>query len=81
MTAFNPGEENNSRLDWKILRDGSVALYRNDDFLEEDVDWLRSKGYKIVLFDCMIGIPRFKCTIHSKTPYRFPHITVETSTP
>jgi RNAse (barnase) inhibitor barstar len=52
MTAFSEGEENERRLDWTILRDGSIALYRRDDFLEEAVNWLSSHGYRIVSFDC-----------------------------
>jgi RNAse (barnase) inhibitor barstar len=52
MTAFSTSEENDNCLDYTILRDGSIALYRRADFLEEDVNWLRSNGYKIVSFDC-----------------------------
>jgi RNAse (barnase) inhibitor barstar len=52
MTAFTLEEEAEDRLDWRILRDGSISLYRNNQFLDDDVSWLRSNGYRIVSFDC-----------------------------
>jgi RNAse (barnase) inhibitor barstar len=52
MTAFTSEEETEDRLDSRILRDGSICLYRNNQFLEDDVSWLRSNGYRIVSFDC-----------------------------
>ena len=52
MSVFKTDEGNENSLDWKILRDGGIALYRNQDFLSEDTNWLRSNGYKVVTFDC-----------------------------
>ncbi|HEV2276242.1 MAG TPA: barstar family protein [Acidobacteriaceae bacterium] len=50
MVAFARGDE--GRLDWKILRDGSIALYRNPRYIEEDIEWLRRNSYEIHSLDC-----------------------------
>jgi hypothetical protein len=50
MVAFRQDEEN--RLDWQIMRDGSVTAYRNTIYLREDVEWLRRNGYEVYSFEC-----------------------------
>jgi hypothetical protein len=52
MTAFGDDEETTTRLDWQILRYGSVSLYLRPEYLNEDVDWLRRHGYQIFVCDC-----------------------------
>ncbi len=52
MAVFGEYEENKKRLDWQILRSGSVALYLQPEYLNEDVDWLRQHGYQILSCDC-----------------------------
>src|ERR1700730_2389114 len=52
MAAFNQRDEQENRLDWEILRDGSIALYWRHEFLEEDVDWFRRQKYQVFSFDC-----------------------------
>jgi RNAse (barnase) inhibitor barstar len=50
MAAFKDDEENN--LDWMILRNGSISLYRNRKYLDDDLQWLRLRGYRVYLIDC-----------------------------
>ena len=52
MARFTPLEENNHTLDWEILRDGGISLYRRSDYLQLDIDWLVEHGYKVYSFDC-----------------------------
>lgn len=52
MAAFTKEDEYGNRLDWKILRDGGVALYWRRELLDEDLDWFREQGYEIFSFDC-----------------------------
>ncbi len=52
MTAFNHRDEHENQLDWKILRDGSVALYWKRELLDEDVSWFRQQNYQVFSFDC-----------------------------
>lgn len=53
MTAFSPDEFNDSELDFRILRDGGIALYWKMQHFDEDVTWLQSKGYKVIQFECV----------------------------
>ncbi len=50
MTVFGHPDENS--LDYQVLRDGSVSLYRNTVYLEEDLQWLRQNRYSIHRVDC-----------------------------
>jgi RNAse (barnase) inhibitor barstar len=40
------------RIDWQILQNGGFALYWRSTFLEEDIAWLKSEGYRLHEFDC-----------------------------
>jgi Barstar (barnase inhibitor) len=50
MTVFRVDDDND--LDFVVLRDGGISLYRNCQCLREDVQWLRHKGYRIYSVDC-----------------------------
>jgi hypothetical protein len=52
MAAFNQQDSHENRLDWEILRDGSVALYWRRELLDEDVSWFRQQNYQVFSFDC-----------------------------
>jgi hypothetical protein len=52
MAIFADNEEDKTRVDWHILRDGSVSLYLRPQYLNEDVEWLRRHGYQIFQCDC-----------------------------
>jgi RNAse (barnase) inhibitor barstar len=52
MTAFKSDEFNEEKLDFKILRDGGIALYWRTQYFQEDVGWLRSTGYNVIEFEC-----------------------------
>src|SRR5262245_2415696 len=47
MTAFASDESSWSRLDFRLLRDGGVALYHAEAVLAQDTAWLREEGYVI----------------------------------
>lgn len=50
MTVFGQADEN--ALDYQVLRAGSVSLYRNPLYLEEDLQWLQQSRYRIYRVDC-----------------------------
>ena len=50
MAIFKAGEEND--LDYVAVRDGGVLLYRKLNYIEEDIQWLRERNYRIYEFDC-----------------------------
>jgi hypothetical protein len=52
MASFNQEDRNENQLDWKILRDGSVALYWRCELLDEDLSWFRQQHYQVFTFDC-----------------------------
>lgn len=52
MAAFVQQDRYGDRLDWKILCDGSIALYWRREFLDEDIHWLRQQNYQVFSFDC-----------------------------
>lgn len=52
MAPFTQQEEHENRLDWQILRDGSIALYWRREFLDEDILWFRQHNYQIFSFNC-----------------------------
>ena len=52
MAPFNNSPEDWQRLDWEILRDGGIALYRTSQYLAEDVRWLTAQNYQVCEFDC-----------------------------
>src|SRR6202022_408959 len=52
MSAFSRDEEEKCGLDWTILRDGGIALYRQSSYLAEDVRWFREHQFLIHSFDC-----------------------------
>jgi RNAse (barnase) inhibitor barstar len=51
MTNFKANEVNDEQRDWIVLRDGGVCLYWRQEILADDVDWLKSNGYKSIFFD------------------------------
>ena len=52
MAAFNQQDRHEDRLDWEILRDGSVALYWRRELLDEDASWFRQQNYQVLSLDC-----------------------------
>ncbi|MGA7313309.1 MAG: barstar family protein [Silvibacterium sp.] len=51
MVVFKVDEVHDQGLDWAILRDGGVCLYWRQEILADEVNWLKSKGYKIISFE------------------------------
>jgi hypothetical protein len=52
MVAFNQQDKHENRLDWKILSDGSIALYWQHEVFNENLDWFRQQHYQVISFDC-----------------------------
>jgi hypothetical protein len=50
MAAF--GQDEDGALDWTILRDGGISLYRNRKYLSDDAQWLALQGYRILNVEC-----------------------------
>jgi len=51
MAVFR--DEDHSRLDYLMLRDGPVRMYFARRILEEDLGWLRAHGYVVDRFDAL----------------------------
>jgi RNAse (barnase) inhibitor barstar len=51
MATFKADEVNDEQLDWTVLRDGGVYLYWRQEILEDDLNWLKSNGYRIISFE------------------------------
>ncbi len=52
MAPFSTDPDEWQRLDWTLLRNGPITLYYRIPILHEDIDWLRSHGYRIDELDC-----------------------------
>lgn len=51
MASFTEQDIDQHALDWEILRDGGICLYRRPELLAKDLDWLRSRQYEIKEFN------------------------------
>ena len=51
MACFRNEPEEWQRLDYLILREGSIYLYFQNSVLNESIQWLESSGYQINEFD------------------------------
>src|SRR5277367_3158649 len=54
MAAFKDDEDNT--LDWEILLNGSISLYRKRKYLDDDLQWLRIHGYRVYSINCKTWI-------------------------
>lgn len=52
MTAFSEKDLYLPSLDWTLLQNGWINLYRKPEILEKDMDWLVEYGYKIYRVKC-----------------------------
>jgi len=52
MALFTNSPEDWQRLDWLILRDGGISLYRRPQLLAEDMRWFAAEKYDIYEFHC-----------------------------
>jgi RNAse (barnase) inhibitor barstar len=52
MAIFRDGSNDYQRLDYALLQNGSVSLYFRPAVLDEDVEQLKTYGYRIDTFDC-----------------------------
>jgi Barstar (barnase inhibitor) len=52
MAPFGESDLYQNPLDYCILRDGGIALYRRPEFLAEDIEWLTNRKYQVYSFDC-----------------------------
>ena len=44
--------EDESRLDFSLIRDGGITLYWRSEYLREDIEWFRQQKYQVFSFDC-----------------------------
>ena len=51
MAGFDIRINNCSRLDWRILINGSVSLYHDEDILKGDMEWLKNENYQLYILD------------------------------
>jgi len=50
MAIFSGSESD--ALDFVVLREGGISLYRRHDYLAEDIAWLEQAGYKVARLAC-----------------------------
>ncbi|MFK5975808.1 MAG: hypothetical protein QM493_04820 [Sulfurovum sp.] len=41
-----------TEIEWQLLRNGSLNLYKNKTFFEEDCKSLENSGYKVAYINC-----------------------------
>ena len=51
MAVFKADKVHDEQLDWIILREGGVRLYWRLEILTDELNWLKSNGYKIISFE------------------------------
>jgi hypothetical protein len=74
MAAFAQQDRFNGRIDWSILRDRGVALYRRREIFDEDVGWFLQQNYQVSPLTVGDGRPTGKCTRISSGLFRFRRI-------
>jgi hypothetical protein len=52
LTEAGVNGQEQDRLDWQLMRFGSVALFRKSEVLSDAVAWLKNHGYVIAQVDC-----------------------------
>ncbi|HLY60845.1 MAG TPA: barstar family protein [Terriglobia bacterium] len=52
MAHFTNRQEDWQRRDWQMLREGGISLYRRNEYLADDMQWLAGQNYTIYEFDC-----------------------------
>src|ERR1700722_2574065 len=70
MASFVVGDENT--LDYAVIRDGGITIYRDFRFLEEDIQWLRNSSYRIHRGDCADWVSENALHESLKTALAFP---------
>jgi Barstar (barnase inhibitor) len=70
MSVF--GQDDDNTLDYQVLRDGSVSLYRNLLILEEDLQWFRQRRYRIYRMDCTTWTSEAALHESLQTTFMFP---------
>ena len=70
MASFVVGDENT--LDYAVIRDGGITIYRDFRFLEEDIQWLRNSSYRIHRVDCADWVSENALHESLKTALAFP---------
>lgn len=70
MASFGVGDENT--LDYEVIRDGGITIYRDFRYLEEDILWLRDKSYRIHRVDCGGWVSENSLHESLKTALAFP---------
>jgi RNAse (barnase) inhibitor barstar len=49
MAIFN---ESKLERDYFLMRDGAIVMYYRPQVLDQDIEWLKSRDYRVVQFDC-----------------------------
>jgi RNAse (barnase) inhibitor barstar len=52
MAVFREEPNTWQRLDWRLLQNGSIAMYLRPAVLEDDISWLVENGYRVDRLDC-----------------------------
>jgi len=52
MAIFRDDPEDWGRLDWRLLLNSPIALYRSSSILDQDLTWLREHAYRVDDISC-----------------------------
>src|ERR1700723_3262740 len=69
MAIFRADE---NTLDYFAIRDGGITIYRNLEYLEEDVRWLKDANYRIFNVDCATWVSNHALHESLKAALSFP---------
>ena len=72
MAIFRDNRDDRG-LDWSLMQNGAINLYLRPEFLQEDAEWLRSRGYRLDSFDCTAWLTEESMHDALSTTLKFPH--------
>lgn len=72
MASFDGKINNCAKLDWRILMNGSIALYHDEEILRKDMQRLENVGYQLHILDFHIIKTREKFHKKVKEELKFP---------
>lgn len=72
MAIFRDNRDDRG-LDWSLMQNGAINLYLRPEFLQEDAEWLRSRGYRLDGFNCTAWLTEESMHDALSTTLKFPH--------
>ncbi len=80
MAVFDIAARLTHAVDWRLVQDSFVTLFRQSDPLDATTTWLREHGYKVIVVTPAHGKTKRTSTTTSPPPWTSPATTAKTST-